>query len=112
MSESGNTGSLAQQALLVAGVLGGISFTALVLVVQAQDEFLPKDWGSWGQVYFGGLGSLIAVVTILFVWASFGMMGQLRIVRELKKGPKGSFNLTRNSGVMLYSIFIVGTYKK
>jgi hypothetical protein len=75
MNAENPTVRLHQQALLTAGFLGGLSFTALVLVLQAQAEFTPSTWGGWGDLYFGILISLIGSTSAFFIFASFVMMG-------------------------------------
>lgn len=57
----------AEKLISVAGVLGGLAFTALVFVLQATSTFEKPSWGYLGAVYFTILTSAIAVVSILFI---------------------------------------------
>lgn len=59
-----------EQMIVVAGFLGGISFTALVLVLQSRLSFENPAWGVWARPYFITLTSLIAGVSSLFISAS------------------------------------------
>lgn len=89
-SDNNNTLRRDQQALPTAGFLGGISFTALVLVLQAQAEFTPSAWGIWGTVYFGILVSIIGSASAFFIFASVVMTGvaagELKGIVLLKRG--------------------------
>jgi len=57
----------------VAGFLGGISFTALVLILQSSNSssnLEPSAWGIWGETYFDALIMLVAGVSVAFIMAS------------------------------------------
>jgi hypothetical protein len=90
MGTENSTASFHQQALLTAGFLGGISFTALVLVLQAQAEFTPNAWGWLGALYFLILISLMGSTSAFFVFASVAMTG-LAAGRALKKRDDFAF---------------------
>jgi len=62
-----------QQALFTTGILAGMSFTALVLVLQAKSDFVPMSWGSSGNLYFLVLVCLLGSTSCSFVFASIMM---------------------------------------
>ncbi len=63
-----------ERLLLVAGVLGGMAFTALVFLLQACSgqacPFKPVDWGGWGDVYFGVIVTIIGFASSAFAFSS------------------------------------------
>ena len=64
-----------QQQLLVIGFLGGIAFTALVLVLQQQRTFEVAEGPMTGVQYFDLLAILIAVTSCACIFGSFTLTG-------------------------------------
>jgi len=65
-----------QNGLLVSGFLGGLAFTALVLVLQASKSFsVPNTLlGIGGESYFEILTASLACISFLSIVASFAML--------------------------------------
>jgi len=65
--------ALYRQQVILEGVLGAAMMVSLVLVLQSGTKFefqvlgFPKDW------YFDGLAALMAITSLLLIFASWGM---------------------------------------
>jgi|SRR5208282_1547054 len=66
---------LHQQQLLLVGFLGGIAFTALVLVLQEQRIFEVAVWPFTSTEYFDLLIILIAMTSSACIFSSFALTG-------------------------------------
>jgi len=64
------TAAVYERLILVAGFLGGISFTALVPLLQSSYVFEPIGWGIWGVIYFDALITMVAGVSVAFILSS------------------------------------------
>jgi hypothetical protein len=73
-----------QQGIVTSGILAGMSFTALVLVLQAKSDFAPIGWGWWGSLYFLVLICLIGSTVSCFVFVSV-VMSYLAAGRVMRK---------------------------
>jgi len=76
--KSKRTSAVHERLLLVGGFLGGISFTALVLILQSSNSpgsLEPSAWGVWGAIYFDALIMLVAGISIAFIMASVTSVG-------------------------------------
>jgi hypothetical protein len=69
------TSAIHERLLLVSGFLGGLAFTALVLILQASANFEPSAWGIGGAIYFDALIALVGGVSVIFIMASISSVG-------------------------------------
>jgi hypothetical protein len=53
--------------LSVTGILAGITFAALLILIEAKDAFVPPEWFPFREFYFEILVSGMGIVSILFI---------------------------------------------
>lgn len=91
-----------QQNVLVMGVLGGIAFTALVLVIQSKSDFYKSAIGfSSPHYYLAFLMTSLAVVSFLSIMSSVISMAILTY-------PEGDLVSLSWFGRLLFKLSIVG----
>jgi hypothetical protein len=85
--------------LAVTGILAGITFSSLLILIEAKNNIISPDWFPWKEDYFVTLMDGMSIVSILFI---------ISAAYQVFVATYGSAKLSKGFARVVYNLFIGG----